>query len=672
MIAAVGTGALLAGTAAAAVAAYGWVQVARPEPDETERERRRTRRWALWATWGMLAAAVVAAAALEYALVGHDFSVRYVAENGNRAVPLYYTVISLWGALEGSLLLWLLVLCGYTVALGWRTPPRIARLQPWALAVMCAVATFFFWLAAFAGNAFETVSPAPADGPGPNPLLQDHPLMGVHPPLLYLGFVGLTVPFAYAVAALFTGRTGGAWVAATRRWTLFSWAFLTVGIVMGGWWSYEVLGWGGYWAWDPVENASIVPWFLATALLHSMMAQARRASLRVWNLTLAMATFVAVLVGTFLTRSGVIASVHSFTQSPIGPALLSFTVGVLVFAGVLLVLRRDRLGPDDGLGGGLSRESVFLGNNLLLVALAITVLAGTTFPLLAEAAGGDRISVGAPYYNRMAVPLALAVLLLMGIGPLLPWAHAGLRVLARRLAVPALAGLASVGALGVAGLRGIGALVTFGLAGFVLATIAARVAQSGTTVRRSGHTGRLRPFAAALARHRRLHGGLLVHAAVVMIAVAIAASQTYTTQDRQRLEVGESITVAGYTARLDSLQRHTSDRRNWVEATLTLLRDGTPLGTHSPQLSIYPYSNQAVGTPSVRTSLTEDVYLVLAQADEQGGSAVIDLSVHPLVTWLWIAAAVMAAGALLAGWPRRRRRPAASNPQLAPPLAVPA
>jgi cytochrome c-type biogenesis protein CcmF len=631
-----------------------WYQTAREPADPEDRtERWPARRLACWATWVMLVAAVAAVGALEWALLGHDFSVRYVADNGGRSVPTYYTVISLWADLEGSLLLWLLVLAAVTVAVMFRPDRRAAVLHPWAMSVLAGVATFFFWLALFAGNAFARVSPVPPDGPGPNPLLRDHPLMGVHPPLLYLGYVGLTVPFAYAVAALVTGRTGGAWAQVVRRWTLTAWAALTLGVVMGGWWSYEVLGWGGYWAWDPVENASIMPWFVATALLHSIMVQRRRATLRLWNLTLAVAAFLLVLVGTFLTRSGVVASVHSFTQSPIGPILLGFIIAVLVFSGVLLVWRHDRLGHDEGLGGALSRETVFLGNNLLLVGLAITVLVGTVFPLLAEAVNGARISVGAPYFNQLTIPLALAVIVLMGIGPLVPWGRSDPRTLRRRLTLPALVGLATIGGLGLAGLTGLGALVTFGLAAFVLATIAAQLASTVAGARRSGSWPR--QAVVAVVRRRRRFGGLLVHAGVVLAAVAIAASGTYTSQIQRELAVGESVSVAGYTAQLTALHEHQDASKTWVEAHLQLSRGGTELGSYAPALNRYPGQAQAIGTPSVRTGLSADAYLVLAEADLEQQTATVSLSVRPLVGWLWASAAVMLAGALLAGWPTRRR-----------------
>ena len=641
-----GTAALAAGLASAVCATGWWTMAARGKPVHSQARQM---------TVAMLVGAAIACAVLVWALVTHDFSVRYVAENGGRAVPLYYTVISLWAALEGSLLLWLLVLGGYTVLAMWRVHPRATALHPWAMTVLSAVAVFFFGLALFAGNAFQAVSPVPADGPGPNPLLQDHPLMGVHPPLLYLGYVGLTVPFAYAVAALVTGRTGRGWLVVTRRWTLTAWTFLTAGILLGGWWSYEVLGWGGYWAWDPVENASILPWFTATALLHSVMVQERRAALRVWNLALASATFMLVLLGTFLTRSGVVASVHAFTQSAIGPALLGFLTVVFVAVGALFVWRADRLGPDERLDVGVSREAVFLGNNVILVGLAFTVLIGTVFPLLVEAVNGQRVSVGAPYFNRMAVPLALTMVLLMGVGPLVPWGTGDVRALGRRLAVPAGAGLATTGILGLTGLEGVAALLTFGLAVFVLGTIVQQVWMATRATRAATGAGPLRALGLTVLRRRRLYGGLVVHAGVVLAAVAIAASSSYSVEGEATLEVGESFTVGSYTATLQGVIPERTPRRMSITAPVQLSQGDEVLGVYAPQLSFYPAATQAIGTPSVKTRALEDAYLVLASVNDARTQATIRLVVSPLVLWLWIAGGVMVAGAVLAAWPSRRR-----------------
>ena len=650
MISALGLAALAVGLVASVAATVWWVMAARGRP---------TAAWAGQMTWAYALAGAAACGLLVWALVTHDFSVRYVAENGARAVPLYYTVISLWAALEGSLLLWLLVLGGYAVLALRIDHPRVVALRPWAMAVIGGNAVFFFGLALFAGNAFEAVSPVPADGPGPNPLLQDHPLMGIHPPLLYLGYVGMTVPFAFAMAALLRGETGRGWLVATRRWTLVAWACLTAGIMLGAWWSYEVLGWGGYWAWDPVENASILPWFTATALLHSIMVTERRATLRVWNLSLAASTYLLVLVGTFLTRSGVVASVHAFTQSAIGPVLLGFLGLVAAAVVALFVWRADRLGPDEAIDSPLSRESVFLANNVVLVGLAVTVLVGTVFPLLAEALNGSRLSVGAPYFNRMAVPLALVLVLLMGVGPLVSWGADSAGSLGRRLAVPAAVGLATVALLGLAGLDGVWPLLTFGLAAFTAATVVQQVTAGALSVRAATGAGYLRALWATVTRRRRFYGGLVVHLGVVLAAVAIAASSTYGTQGEATLAVGESFRVGPYTATLQGIEDRRSDRKSSVVALVALERDGRLLDVHEPMLSRYPGATQAIGTPSVETRIGEDAYLTLTSVPEDRSVAGVRLAVNPLVVWLWIAGGVMLLGSAVAAWPdRRRARPA--------------
>ncbi|MGH8973979.1 MAG: heme lyase CcmF/NrfE family subunit, partial [Acidimicrobiia bacterium] len=398
----------------------------------------------------VLAGAVVAAGAMEWALVTHDFSIRYVAENHSRSTPLLYTVASLWGALEGSILLWALILGGYLVATTRRFRTRAADpLVAWATLTGLVVAAFFFGLMLGPANPFETLAGAiPLDGRGPNPLLQNHPLMAIHPPMLYLGYVGFTVPFSFAVAALVTGRVGEGWLLETRRATLMAWGFLSAGIVLGAWWSYEVLGWGGYWAWDPVENASFIPWLTATAYLHSVVVQERRGMLRVWNLSLIVATFCLTILGTFLTRSGVINSVHSFTQSAIGPLLLGF-LGVAALTGVALIAwRGDQLRTPGRIDSPVSREGAFLANNLLFAGFAFVVLLGTVFPLLVEALdelrygseGTRQLSVGEPYFDRMTLPLGLALVFLMAVAPALPWRAASGEVLRRRLAGPAWVG----------------------------------------------------------------------------------------------------------------------------------------------------------------------------------------------------------------------------------------
>ncbi|WP_157520183.1 heme lyase CcmF/NrfE family subunit [Nocardioides dokdonensis] len=605
-------------------------------------------------TWASLVASVGVVVLMEWALVTHDFSVRYVAENSALEVPTYYRVISLWAALEGSLFLWLLVLAVFAVVMMYRVPARARDLHPAAMATLMSVAVFFFGLALVAENAFARMSPVPENGPGPNPLLQDHPLMGIHPPLLYVGYVGLTVPFAYAVAALVTGETGREWLAATRVWLLLAWASLTAGILLGAWWSYEVLGWGGYWAWDPVENASILPWFTATALIHSVMVQQRRSILRAWNLSLAASTFLLVLIGTFITRSGVIASVHAFTQSPLGPVLLGYIVFVLLAMTGLFVWRANRLGAVERIESMASREAGFLVNNVLFVALAVTVLFGTTFPLLVEALNGDRVSVGAPYFNRMAVPLALLLVLLMGVGPMLPWGRDAETADFSRLRLPLVIGLGVVAGLGLSGLPHPLTLVTFGVAAFALSAVVAELARGVRAAKRDtdawlGAAGR------AVTGNRRRYGGLLTHAGVVVVAVAIAGSSSYSVSEERSLDVGESVEVGGYTVTLAGVDRERTSRFMQVAARTELTRDGADLGTWEPMLRFYPTMSEAIGRPSVRTGVTEDVYLTVSAVSADASGAVVRATVTPMVLWLWVGGGVMVGGALLAMWPGRRR-----------------
>lgn len=647
MISQLGASALGGGLIAALAALAGWVRAGRGGGSG----------WAAAATRLTLVAAGAACLVLEWALLAHDFSVRFVAENGGRAVPVYYTVTSLWSALEGSLLLWLLVLAGYAVLLVRRVPSGAAQLHPWAMAVVSAVTAAFFALALLAGNAFGRMTPVPADGPGPNPLLQDHPAMGVHPPLLYIGFVGMVVPFAYATAALLTGDTGNAWVQAARRWTLVAWAALTAGIVLGAWWSYAVLGWGGYWSWDPVENASVLPWLTATALLHSTMAQERRPTLRVWNISLAGATFLLVLVGTFLTRSGVLASVHSFTQSPIGPALLSIVVIVLAGFCGLVVWRADRLGHDEGVGAPVSRGVALLGNNLLLLCLAFAVLLGTLYPLLSEALNGDRLSVGPPYFNRMAPPLALAVVLLMAIGPLVRWSGDSLGAVAGRLRGPAAVGLLTVAVLGLAGARGAVAVLTCGLAALVVATVAELLAEDVRLTRRSTWGGRLRATAVTVVRRRRRYGGLLVHVGIALVAVAVAGSSAWSSSIEQTVPVGGDVSVAGVRAELRGLHRSRSGNVMSTQAALEVSSGSGGARSMRPTMDFYSARSQLASSPAIWSDPVRDVYITLVQVAEDGSSATLRLAVNPLVPWLWAGGGVLVVGALLAAWPQRRRRP---------------
>jgi cytochrome c-type biogenesis protein CcmF len=452
-------------------------------------------------------AAILAVLVMEWALLSHDFSLQYVAENNARATPTLFTVTGLWAALEGSILLWLLILGGYLAFVAHKFRARASDpLVAWATLIGLVVALFFFALVLGPANPFKTLALTPADGRGPNPLLQNHPLMAFHPPMLYLGYVGFTVPFMFGMAALVTGRFGEGWLADTRRATLVAWVFLSVGIILGAWWSYEVLGWGGYWAWDPVENASLLPWLTATAFIHSVIVQERRGMLRVWNLSLVIATFCLTILGTFLTRSGVINSVHAFTESDIGPWLLAF-LGVVAAAGIgLIAWRGDELRSAGRIDSPVSRESAFLANNLLFAGLAFVVLLGTVYPLLAEALQGRRLSVGEPYFDRMTTPIGLALLFIMAIAPALPWRATSGEVLRNRLLVPAwVGGLTMVVAL-VAGAHGVTDVVAFGLAAFALAGIARQFVVGSRARHRAGDEGWARSVVGMVRANPRLSG----------------------------------------------------------------------------------------------------------------------------------------------------------------------
>jgi len=609
--------------------------------------------------WVLLAAALVAALVMERALLTHDFSLAYVVDNHARSTPLLYTIASLWGALEGSILLWALVLAGYLAVMVRHFRNRATDpLVGWATVVGLAVAVFFFALMLGPANPFrEVVGAIPPDGTGPNPLLQNNILMAFHPPMLYLGYVGFTIPFAFAVAALATGRLGEGWLVETRRWTLFAWGFLTIGIVLGAWWSYEVLGWGGYWAWDPVENASFLPWLTGTAYLHSVMVQERRGMLRVWNLSLLVATFSLTILGTFLTRSGVLDSVHAFTASPVGPAVLGlFAVTVVVGVG-LIGWRGDVLRSPGSIDSPLSREGAFLANNVLFGAFAFVVLLGTVFPLLAEALNGERVTVGRPYFDKMATPVALCLLFLMAMAPALPWRKASGELLWRRVRWPAWAATAVVVVCVATGLRGLAPLVAFGLGAFAAA---AAVRQLGLSARRQGWRGLL----------GRANGGMIVHLGVVLIAVAFAASSAYGQRAEFRLTPGQSATLAGHT--VTYLGSRTVLHPNRRSEVADVRIDGGRI--YRPALNLFPNGTQAIGTPSVRTGLANDVYLsVISTPRQPGAPLVLAVIVQPLVVWLWIGGALMAVGTAMAAVPGRRRRPtdAASAPVPTVPAIAP-
>ena len=592
------------------------------------------------------AMAVGAFAVMEWAMITRDFSLEYVQKVGSRATPPLYNFAAVWSALEGSILMWVLVLAGYVAAAAWWMRKRMNEpLVAWALAVMFAVLAFFFLISFGPANPFVIGPPGVTDGPGPNPLLQNHILVMFHPPILYLGYVGMTVPFAFAIAALITGKIEDGWLHLTRRWTVAAWGFLTFGIALGGWWSYEVLGWSGVWAWDPVENASLLPWITGTAYIHSVMVQERRGLLRVWNVSLLIATFSLTILGTFLTRSGVLNSVHAFSESDIGPWLLAMFAVIVALSLALIFMRGDQLRADGQVESVLSREGAFLVNNVLFAVFAFVVLLGTVFPLIIEALQNRQIVVGEPFFDQLTIPIGLTMLFIMAVAPVLPWRKDGRNTMSQRLLAPAVLGVMCLAAALLAGAGGIEPLLAFALGGFA----------AGSALRhlyRAIRVQRLRGFVG------RANGGMIVHLGVILICVALAASNSFTRSQEIDLVVGREVSFAGHTFELVDVIEQRDSRSQSVRALVSL--DGGQ--AYAPSITKFTRIGMNVGTPSVRTTLTHDIYLTLEPPVRQdSGQARIKVFIKPMILWLWVGTFVMAIGTLLAVLPGRRRSQQATD-----------
>jgi cytochrome c-type biogenesis protein CcmF len=590
-------------------------------------------------------------ALLTYAFLTFDFSIRYVASNTNLGTPFYYRITGVWGALEGSIILWTWMLALYTLILIVRHREGARELYPWALATMLGILAFFLLVMSVAAPPFQRQLPVPADGRGLNPLLEDTGMI-THPVALYLGFTGFTVPFAFAMAALAAGRIGDTWLVLTRRWTIVAWYFLSLGLLIGGWWSYHVLGWGGYWAWDPVENAAFMPWLTGTAFLHSVMIQERRRMLKLWNIVLVILTFGLTLFGTFLTRSGVIASVHAFTQGSIGVLFLGFLALVMLTALGLVAWRWDTLRSQGNLDSVVSRESAFLLNNVLLVAAAFTVFFGTVFPLLSEAVRGVKVSVGAPFFNQVNVPLFLSLIFLMGVGPLIAWRRASLENLKRNFLWPVVLGIVAAALAFALGARSALAALTFATTVFVAATIAVDIVRATRARLRVGE--RLLPAVGGLLRrHNRRYGGFVVHLGILIIALGVTGSHAWSVQTETTLRRGETAELAGYRLRFDGLSAAEESNHFKVVGAFTVT-NGRALGVLMPAKKFYPQEQAPIAYVDYRLGLKEDVYVVLGDFARDGSQATIKLQVNRLVSWIWIGGVVLTLGALLAILPDRR------------------
>jgi cytochrome c-type biogenesis protein CcmF len=610
----------------------------------------------------LLAGMVIAVAAMEHALVTHDFTIAFVADNNSRATPLLYSITGLWSALAGSILLWGFILSVFVCAVVWRFRNEAHdSVVAWATLVMFSVSAFFIGLMVGPSNPFaHVVGAAPAQGAGPNALLQDNPLVAIHPPLLYLGFVGFTVPFAFAIGMLATGRVGDRWQIEMRRWTLVAWTLLSVGIVLGAWWSYQVLGWGGFWGWDPVENAALLPWLCGTAYLHSVLVQERRGLLRVWNLSLSVATFALTILATFLTRSGVIESVHAFSDSTLGPVLIGFFGLVVVVGFGLIAWRGDRIRSPGGIDAPLGREGAFLLNNLLFVGFAFVVLLGTLFPLLYQALKNQQVTVGAPYFNAVAVPVGLALLVLMALAPALSWRTVDAGVLWRRIAPAAWVAVLTIAGCVLGGVRGFVPLLAFGLGAFAGASAVRSIVLAVLTSRRHGR-GIVRGIVG------RANGGMVVHLGVVVIAVGITAATSFAQRTELALRPGQPVHFDGHTFVFEGLEKVNSPSRTATEAAIKI--DGG--GVFRPAVTQFAGANsEAVGTPAIDSGFTGDIYLTFTAIGGTGpataaeefpnlpkGAVGVGVVVEPLVAWIWTGGLLIGLGGLLALSPGKRRRP---------------
>jgi cytochrome c-type biogenesis protein CcmF len=574
------------------------------------------------------------------AFFAHDFSLAYVAGYSSRSLTGPYTLTALWAGMEGSLLLWMLLLGGLAAAALGRSMGPSSSLTGWAGATLAAISAFFLTLLVGPADPFRRLAEVPLDGQGLNPLLQS-PGMLVHPPLLYTGFVGFSIPFAFGVAALLSGRLDESWFTSTRRWTLFAWSALSIGIVLGGAWAYTELGWGGYWAWDPVENASFMPWLTATAFLHSVVIQEKRRMLKVWNISLILLTYVLAVFGTFLTRSGILSSIHTFAEGTTGQWFLPYLAVTLVGGLALIGMRLDSLRSENRFDSLLSRESAFLANNVLFLAAAFTVLWGTVFPIVNEALTGLRLAVGPPFFNRVFVPIGLAILAMTGLGPLISWRRMSRRALLRLLKAPVAAGVATIAALALGGVRSTGALLAFGLCAFTGGAIAGEFVRGSRIHRREGRAWGP-ALRSTLLRNRRRYGGYVVHLGVVLIAIGFAGG--YGKLERSaELSRSQSMDVGAYTLTYTDSRTSETEEKQINEVALLVTRGDERVGSLHPQRNFHLAQRQTQSEVAIRTTPVEDLYVVLTSFDPDG-SVVVRAFVNPLTWWIWAGAAVMLSG----------------------------
>jgi len=622
---------------------------------------RRDERWTRVAersVWLVFGAASVAMLALFWALASNDFSLSYVAAHSARTMPLHYRLGALWGGQAGSLLLWGWMLTAYGAVAVWGNRDQNRALMPWVCVALLANVVFFLGLVNFESMPFERVphDQRLSDGNGLNPLLQ-HPVMMIHPVMLYTGFTGFALPFAFAFAALMTGELGTTWFRTTRRWTLFAWSVLSVGIMLGGRWAYEVLGWGGYWAWDPVENASLMPWIAGTAYIHSVMIQEKRDMLKTWNIVLIGLTYGLCLFGTFLTRSGIVQSVHAFANSDsFGRIFLSYVVLILVAFVAALIYRLPQLRSSNRLESVLSREASFIINNWIFMAILFVVFVGTMFPVFTEATQGVRRILGPPYFNTFAGLLALMLLVLTGVGPLIAWRKASVASLRRQFVVPAAVGLAVAG--GVIALFGFApgywAIACWGLAGFVLTTITQEYGRAiGARMRRLDESA-FTALRTLLRRNQRRYGGYIVHAGVVLLLLGVSGA-AFNREKLDNIRPGDSTGIQDFRLHYLTAEPIPAQHYGGARARLALYRNDEPLAVMTPEKRLYWLEQQPNSIPSIYSSWREDLYVILTEL-EPDGSATLKIHYNPLVNWGWAGGGLFVIGCLIVLWPHPEPR----------------
>jgi cytochrome c-type biogenesis protein CcmF len=598
---------------------------------------------------------------LLYLLLANDFSIAHVADASNRDLPVFFKIAAIWGAHDGSMLLWVFFTSLFCAIVIYQNRLRYRDMMPYVMAVLMINLSFFLALNLFFSNPFKQLIQAfadgstqvfvPADGRGLNPLLQ-HWAMVIHPPILYLGFIGFVVPFAFAIAALLTRQLGDTWIRTTRRWTLLTWLLLGVGIILGGKWAYVVLGWGGYWAWDPVENSSLMPWLASTAFLHSIIVQERRGMLKIWNILLVALTYLLGILGTFITRSGIVNSVHAFADSKLGKFFVAYMIMILLGTLYLVLDRQSYLKSERRLDSVISKESAFLFNNFILIVSCFAVLWGTMFPVLSEWIKGTKISVGTPFFNSVNVPIGLILLFLTGVGPLFAWRKTSLASLKKSFALPVLISAVICAALFAGGMRNFYALVCLTLCAFVITTIVEEFYKGARFRVKTRGENFLSAAVTLTLKNKRRYGGYIVHLSIALMFLGFAGS-AYNQQSTKRIAAGEEMTVGDYTLKMAGYREGQTPAYQYGQAILQVFKNGKPVGTLKPEQRTYKTGNQQTTTKiALQSTPLEDLYVVFSGMFE-GSKAEIAAHVNPLVFWIWLGAAIMVLGAIVTLIPER-------------------